>query len=146
MTYIHYTDIVKDIKTFFDNHIAVNQFLNISEADFNANKNVFPAVILVPQPSTFYRNQLNLSFNLVVCDILTESRDNTKDVYSDTLDIIRDFLAEFTDNPELDWGIAENETVTPFEEKYDDILAGWVLNFNILVPISLNQCEVPSYI
>lgn len=145
MTYIHYTDIVQDIKTFFDNHIAVNQFLNISEADFNANKNVFPAVILVPQPSTFYRNQLNLSFNLVVCDILTESRDNTKDVYSDTLDIIRDFLAEFTDNPELDWGIDENETVTPFEEKYDDILAGWVLNFNILVPISLNQCEVPSY-
>ena len=145
MTYIHYTDIIKDIKTFFDNHISVNQFLNISEADFNANKNVFPAVILVPQPSTFYRNQLNLSFNLVVCDILTESRDNTKDVYSDTLDIIRDFLAEFTDNPELDWGIDENETVTPFEEKYDDILAGWVLNFNILVPISLNQCEVPSY-
>ena len=146
MNYIHYTDIVKDIQAFFNNHIQVNQFLNISEADFNANKNVFPAVILVPQPSTFYRNQLNLSFNLVVCDILTESRDNTKDVYSDTLDIIRDFLAEFTDNPELDWGIDENETITPFEEKYDDILAGWVLNFNVLVPISLNQCEVPSYI
>ena len=143
MNYIHYKDIVNEFRDFTSRHPYFNLFINASESDFNASESVYPAAILVPQQSSAENNTINLNFNLIVTDILTGDRDNTQDVYSATLDALRDFLAYFTDNPDLEWSFSETATLTPFEEKYDDILAGWMLNFTVIVPNSMSVCNLP---
>lgn len=141
---ITYNNIVSDIKNFFDHHLQVSQFLHLQTWDVEARENTYVTVILVPQMSTVNGSQLNLNFNLFVADILNSDETNQRDVYSDTLDICRDFLAYFQGNPCIEWEIGEDTTITPFNEKpFDDILSGWILNFTVQMPFDRNQCDIP---
>lgn len=141
---VTYNTVVSDIKSFFDRHLQVKQFLNITTWDEQTLENVYVTVILVPQASNVNGTQLNLNFNLFVADILNFDKSNQKDVYSDTLDICKDFIAYFSNNGCVDWEIDENPTLTPFNEKpFDDILSGWILNFTVQIPFYRNSCDIP---
>lgn len=141
-----YNTIISDIKGFFDRHLQVNLFCDMQYYDFNAGgQNVYPATILVPQLSNIAGYQINLNFNLFFADLLNSDRSNTREVYSDMLDVARDFLSWFqTYTDEREWCIADDATVQPFEEKFDDaIVAGWVLNFTVEIGFAKSVCDIP---
>lgn len=139
-----YNTIVHSIESFFNRHLQVKQFLCLDNYDEEALENVYVTALLVPQMSQINGSQISLNFNLFVVDLLNSDGSNKKDVYSDTLEIIRDFIAYFRGNPCVDFEIAENTTVTPLNEKFvDDIVCGWVLNFNVDMVFSLNSCDIP---
>lgn len=141
---VTYNTVVGDIKEFFGRHLQVKQFLNISTWDEQTLENVYVTVILVPQQSTINDSQLNLNFNLFIADILNFDGSNQKDVYSDTLEIARDFVAYFSDNGCVGWNIEPNPTITPFNERpFDDILSGWILNFTVQLPFNRDVCNIP---
>lgn len=141
---ITYNNIVSAIKDFFDRHLQVKQFLCLDNYDEEALENVYVTALLVPQQSTINGSQMTLNFNLFIVDLLNSDGSNKKDVYSDTLEIIRDFIAYFTGSPCIDFTIGESTTVSPINEKFvDDIVCGWVLTFGVDLQFSLDSCNIP---
>mgnify|MGYP003413262451 FL=1 len=141
---ITYNNIVSAIKDFFDRHLQVKQFLCLDNYDEEALENVYVTALLVPQQSAINGSQMTLNFNLFVVDLLNSDGSNKKDVYSDTLEIIRDFVAYFTGSLCTDFTIGESTTVSPINEKFvDDIVCGWVLTFGVDIPFSLDSCNIP---
>lgn len=141
---ITYNIIVHSIEDFFNRHLQVKQFLCLDNYDEEALENIYVTALLVPQQSSINGSQMTLNFNLFIVDLLNADGSNKKDVYSDTLDIIRDFVAYFTGSPCIEFTINESTTLTPINEKFaDDIVCGWVLTFGIDLPFSLNTCNIP---
>ena len=138
-----YTDILKEIRVFFNRHQLVNSFVDGQMYDFQAKENIYSAVVLVPTASTIQSTQLNLSFDLYFVDRITEDGSNTRDVYNDELTVAQDFISYFSNRPNK-WNLSpENISIEPFEQKFDDILAGWRLSVSVLLPFFKNVCEIP---
>lgn len=138
-----YTDILREIRSFFERHLLVNSFVDGQIYDFQAKENVYSAVVLVPTPSTIENTQLNLAFDLYFVDRIVEDGSNTRDVYNDELQIAQDFVSYFS-NRNGKWNLApDNITIEPFEQKFDDIVAGWRLSVSVLLPFFKNVCEIP---
>ena len=139
-----YNSIVRDIKDFFDRHLQVNQFLHLTQWDEEAKENVYTTALLVPQQSNINNTQIDLVFNLFIVDLLNSDRSNQRDVFDDTLSIVQDFVAYFSDNNCIDWNIENNATVQPITEKpFDDVLSGWMLTFTVNIPFSKSICDLP---
>lgn len=141
---VTYNTIVRDIKTFFEMHRQVHQFLHITTWDEEAKENLYVTALLVPQQSNINNTQINLNFNLFVVDILNSDRSNQRDVFDDTLGIIQDFVAYFSGNECIEWELAPDATIQPVTERpFDDVLSGWVLNFVVNLPFRKSVCDLP---
>lgn len=139
----NYQQIVSEIGDFFDRHLDVNTFVHIQEYDFQAKYNLYPAVILTPQPSNINGNEIVLRFNLFFFDILKQDKSNTIDVYNDCLNTAKDFVSYFSNRNPDDWSIENDAQITPFEEALDDYLGGWMLSFGVVIPFSKSVCDLP---
>ena len=80
----------------------------------------------------------------------TKNYDIQTDLYSDTLQMTEDILAQFkyavtpsTGDYEAKYDITLPATINPFSEAYDDLLVGWTINVNIVVDNPLNRCIAP---
>lgn len=143
MDRIQYNDIIAAFKKFCDEHYQIAQFVDVKEADFQAVENVYPSVVCTPMPSTIGAGRLTLQFAIIFADILIADNSNGRDVYSDTLETLKDFVAYFTGNPDLDWSLDDDLTIEPFFERFDDILAGWILQAGVTVPFGHGVCDIP---
>lgn len=143
MKNIEYNHVLGAFKDFFNRHLQVNQVVDAQTWDFQAVENKYPAVILVPTLSNIYQGELQLNFEIYFVDILLADNSNGRDVYNDTLEIVKDFVSYFTNNPMFRWSLTEDCTVEPLWERFDDICAGWVLSCNVRVPYGKGTCEIP---
>jgi PKD repeat protein len=140
---ITYTDVLEEIRDFFDRHQLVNSYVDGQLYDFQAKENIYSAVVLVPTTSNIMNTQLNLSFDLYFVDRIVEDGTNTKDVYNDELQIVLDFISYFS-NRNGKWNLQPDSiSLEPFEQKFDDIVAGWRLSVSVLIPFRKNVCEIP---
>lgn len=141
---VTYNSIVRDIRNFFQHHLQVHQFLHLTQWDEESRENLYVTALLVPQQSNINNTQIDLNFNLFIVDLLNSDRSNQRDVFDDTLSIVQDFVAYFSDNGCIDWDMNQNATVQPITEKpFDDVLSGWVLNFTVSIPFSKSVCDLP---
>ena len=72
------------------------------------------------------------------------------DLWSETLQIAEDILAQYKYSVNTSQGDYESRydlslptAITPFSEKYDDILVGWNLELSVIVDQPLNRCLAP---
>lgn len=138
-----FTDIQNEIREFFDRHLMVNSFIASQTYDFQAKDNIYSAVVFVPTISTIQGRQLNLGFDIYFVDRITEDGSNTRDVYNDELQIANDFITYFS-NRNGKWNLQPDSiTLEPFEQKFDDILAGWRLSVSVQLPFYKNVCDIP---
>jgi len=70
--------------------------------------------------------------------------DNEDEVLSDTLRILQDFVAEFTDDPDREYTITGAVSATRFVEARDDKVAGWQATVVFELPFSRNVCQIPT--
>jgi hypothetical protein len=143
MKNIQYNDIISAFKTFCDNHLQINQCVDAQTWDLESVENIFPSVIIVPTTSSVMQGTIQLSFEIFFVDILIADNSNGCDIYNDQLEICKDFIAFFTDNPDLDWTLSQDLSIQPIWEKFDDIVAGWVLSCNVEIPYGKGICEIP---
>ena len=157
--------VVKDFKTFTENHKQLNSFgfgdikqltsLISSRTDDKNNVDnlgvLYPLLYMVPEPAVLDDRTTTLSFNVIICDILnTKNYDNELDVLSNTLLICQDVLAEFKRYNAVDeYNIYENyevklpATCVNFSESTDDYVAGWNINMEIVLTQPLDRCDIP---
>lgn len=143
MTNIQYRDIILAFKEFLKNHRNVQTVIDVQVSNFQANEQFYPAVVIVPSTSSVNLGSLSLQFSIFFCDVILADGKNTRDVYSETLEIAKDFISNFTDNPDLDWSLANECSLTPFEERLDDETGGWQLDCTVEVPFGHNVCDMP---
>jgi hypothetical protein len=108
----------------------------------------YPLMWVVTDSATTDGRETVYDFNILIMDIMnTKDFDNQIDTTSDTLDILKDVIAQLKYatgmecycNLDIDYPIQ----MTPFEEAYDDYVAGWAGSIRIRVPDAINRCIAP---
>jgi len=162
--YYNFKNIVSDFELLQRKHKQLNSFgigdikqllfltqQNKDVENVNNNSPVYPLLYLVPQTATRDTATITYNFNVIVCDIEnTKNYDIEVDLWSDTLQIAEDILAQFKYSVTAQQGNFENKyyvnlptNIQPFSESYEDLLVGWNLQIQIVVDSPLNRCIAP---
>tara|TARA_R110000823_G_scaffold302859_2_gene424151 strand:+ start:1044 stop:1583 length:540 start_codon:yes stop_codon:yes gene_type:complete len=112
---------------------------------------LYPLLYVIPQMANRDGGQITYNFNVLICDI-----DNVKnksiqiDLWSDTLEMAEDVVAQFTYSVNEQQGdyydkydVVLPVNITPFNEAYEDKLFGWNIAIQIIVDKPLNRCIAP---
>jgi hypothetical protein len=124
--------------------------MRLKEYNEHFNSPYYPYFFVVPQDVTQKFGFMEYKFTFIISDIIQRDLENQVDVLSDTLQIMDDILGQFRLSVTESLGNFNNLyylntpiTCTPFLEKYDDLLGGWVAEVMIEVEIPLNRCDAP---
>ena len=102
------------------------------------------------------KGQLQHNFQLVIADIVEPNEsENEQEVLSDTLSIALDIIATFRSGStlylsstsagqEARYFTADDFTLEPFTERFDNTLAGWTLSLPIVIEWAYDTCNIPT--
>lgn len=131
-------------------HQQVRNFYFGQPTDFLTDKTtVYASAFLQDVPGTvdLTGKALIVGFKLFLLDLVNVSaraKENELDVQSDMLSVGLDLLAEFDHSSFTDWKITLSNPVTLVREELDDLVAGAVFDFSVLVPYDKDTCAVPT--
>jgi hypothetical protein len=147
-----YTAIDK-LKTHFDNDALVN---SVSEGDIFqvdlAKQTIFPLVHIMVNSCTFETNVSRFNVSLIAMDLVDISKhentnvylgnDNTQDALNSTLAILnRAYVIMLHGSLAYDlFQIDGNPNCEPFTERFENLLSGWTMTFDVLVPNDMTIC------
>ena len=162
---LNYKNIITDFETLAKEHMQINSFGTgditqliywTQQIDGQENtKNeppVYPLMYVIPSNATRDENFITYNFNVIIADIMDTktSYDIQTDLYSDTLQIAEDILAQFKYSVTAAQGDYESKyditlptNIQSFNEAYDDNLVGWNIDLAIVVDSPLNRCIAP---
>ena len=162
---LNYKNIIDDLAKLASEHKQINSFgtgdirqliyltQQIDGVDNTTNAApIYPLMFVIPNSVSRDEQFSNLSFNVIIADIMgtKTAYDINTDLYSDTLQITEDILAQFKysvtaaqGDYESRYDIALPANIVPFQEAYDDVLVGWNLTLNIVLDNPLNRCIAP---
>ena len=138
-----YKEIVDRIKEVVDGHKMVVDFGygNLSDIKANADGNEsadYPYAFLNPTNHSRSGQAVTYRFNLILMDMVLDE-DYLK-IQSEAQQYIDDILAHlrFGYNDQVD--LTLNVTLTPFKERFQDVVAGMTATLEIVIPARLNDC------
>lgn len=151
-------DLLEKIKWHFDNDPLVNTITQGSIADVDLNKQtIFPLVHLMVNSSTLQSNTMKFNVSLIAMDIVDESKEQVTDIYrgnNNEIDVLNtqhsilNRAYEMMHRGQL-WDemiVIEGEPLLePFVDRFDNLLAGWTMTFDIVMPNDMTICDTSSY-
>jgi hypothetical protein len=159
ITYKNIADTFSDIAT---NHYLINSFHNgfLDEVDVDKmDASNFPILYMEPSTTTIDTGVLTYSCNVYVLTLLKEDLSNREEVWSSTLQITQDVIAEFKQNlsvqtsgSDIDkkYSYVNNEVVLelpistdPITARFANILTGWVSGISLQVNNANSLCDAP---
>jgi hypothetical protein len=154
-----YQELVNRIQTVVNNHYQLADFgygdLSDLKTRFEntsgdaAVQADYPYLFLNPGSHNRNLTTMTYNFNMIVMDmargeVADQPYNNMLAIQSQCQQYIDDVLAvlfyEFRDQPEV---ITNNLTYTPFNERFQDDVAGMTVNLSITVPTPLDACIAP---
>jgi hypothetical protein len=152
-----YYNVINYFKTIMSNHpsiayVTVGDVWDIGEKQFPK----YPIANIQILNSNFGTNVTNFSCQLTIADKVKNKNnesdppnnkeivpffgfDDTNDIWANTLAIMND-LTSYTQRGVQGFDIDDDIVCTPFEEKFDNGLAGWVANFTLTTHNDKNRC------
>ena len=147
-----YTAIDK-LKAHFDADALVN---SVSEGDIFqvdlAKQTIFPLVHIMVNSCSFETNVLRFNISLIAMDLVDISKtentsvylgnDNTQDALNSTLAILTrayDIMLHGSLAYDL-FQIDGNPNCEPFTERFENLLSGWTMTFDVLIPNEMTIC------
>lgn len=152
---VNYKTIIQDLSGIAYYHPQVNSFgfgdiTQITQDNETILSPVYPKVYVVPDNVQFSQNRILYNFSIIIMDRVNEQTNNQEDVMSDTLEISKDIFtilyqsyAQQYGGFSVDYTPLWGPNVTPFLERFEDIVAGWTLNLTVEQPFDYNQCVLP---
>ena len=141
------------LKTHFDADALVN---SVSEGDIFqvdlAKQTIFPLVHIMVNSCSFETNVLRFNISLIAMDLVDISKnentnvylgnDNTQDALNSTLAILnRAYEIMLHGSLAYDlFQIDGNPNCEPFTERFENLLSGWTMTFDVLVPNDMTIC------
>lgn len=145
-----HNQIIKRIREICLAHLQVKNFYYGLPTDFLTNKETeFESVFLQDLAGTLDLSTKTdtTSFKIYFLDLVNVSEDsktNEVDVMSDMKSIAKDILAEMNSSSYTDWKVSTSNVLTFLREKFDDLVAGVVVDVSILQPWNQDTCVVPT--
>lgn len=148
-----FNQLVKVLEDVATRHYQINSFGNGPSFDIGASEaNIHPTLWVNPISGTMERGQnenyasFEAVFNLKVFDLIDKGEYIRDEVHSDTLDILRDIVTEFTSHPyytRSKFDMVGDLSFTPFSDKFDDEVTGWEVDIRIRTPYQTSFCGIP---
>ena len=159
---ITYKNIIDDFSTIATNHYQINSFHSgfLDEVDVDKmDQSNFPILYVEPSTASIDTGVLTYSCNVYVLSILKEDLSNREEVWSNTLQITQDIIAEFKQNMSLQtsggdsgkkFSYIPGEVVLnlpinaePFTVRFANMLTGWSASFTMQVNNPNSLCNAP---
>lgn len=141
--------LTKAIKDSLESNSVTNTvtFGDITQVDLN-KQSIFPLAHLIVNSASLNGSTVSLDMSIILCDIVDYSQENAKDQpepfygHDNTQDIldtqlyVANLLAQELTRGNL-WDeyyqVESAPTLEPFLDRFENVLAGWVLNVSINV-------------
>lgn len=157
VNYTLYYNVMDYFKTIMNNHPSIAKVTQGEIVDIDARE--YPAYpfgnVLITQ-AIFGETTTNFTIQLTIADKIKNKNnessgsansqtipfygvDDTVDIHSNTLSIIND-LTSYTQRSVDGLEIDEDIVCTPFAERFNNGLAGWVADFNLTVHNNRDRC------
>lgn len=134
---------------FADRHLQINSFSFgelVEISNINNTQIIYPLLHLQVESSSIDDTYTYLTINHLCMDLTNKSENNTKDVLSDTLQILNDLRLWFTKKIEFHRAGVKilKSNLTPFHEQFRDEVTGW----NLIMTYQIQNngiCNIPFY-
>ena len=153
-----YYNITKVLKDYLMSNAGVNTVVigNISDIDIQ-KQTLYPLAQIVLDGGSFANNTIRFAVTVMVMDSVLvsnedplllndiyEGLDNKQDVYNSTLAVLNGLQTNLKRGKLYqDQTMLEGEpTLTAFEDSFGNLLTGWRMDFNIIVPnVTISTCS-----
>ncbi len=145
--------IIDKLKAHLDSDIFVN---TVSEGDIFkvdlAKQTIFPLAHIMVNTATFEGSVIRFNVSLIAMDIVDVSKDEVTNIYlgnDNEQDVLNTQLVVLNRAYELMrrgdmysdlYQVDGNPTCEPFTERFENLLAGWTMTFDVLIPNEMNIC------
>ena len=156
-----YYELINAFRAFADDHKQIKCFGygSISDIETPVNPSTglpvqrdYPYFFVNPTNHTYTNSMLTYRFNVIVMELTTETTPtgfvgihSTIKAQSDALLILNDFMAWLEYNTDFDTQLVKNSGFTPFQERFQDTVAGMTATIEIQIPNKLDLCDAPLY-
>lgn len=159
--YYNYKKIMDLLRTLADYHEQLQSFgygdveqliyhteMRLKQENTGNQAPFYPAMWVITDQVKTDGRESTYDFNILIMDIQNvKNFDNQLDTFSDTLDILKDVIAQLKYATgmecycqlDIDYPIV----MTPFSEAYDDYVNGWSGKISLRVPDAINRCIAP---
>jgi hypothetical protein len=133
----------------FVNSVTEGSIFNVDLA----KQTIFPLSHIMVNSATFEENVMRFNVSIIAMDIVDISKDETTDVFrgnDNEQDVLNTQLAVLqrvyevmrrgTLYTEL-FQVDGNPSCEPFTERFENLLAGWTMTFDVLVPNQMSICD-----
>lgn len=135
----------KLLKPVADHHLMINDFGYGDLSKYaTAGAAKFPLMWVVLKNVRYYNKGFNYQLSIIFADIVSEDLSNMVDIQSDMIQIAADVAAKVNGIENDFIEVAREFNLTPFSERFVDILAGVVMDFTITSLKALNDCDFPQ--
>jgi hypothetical protein len=154
---MNYDVLIGRFKQFAEDHkqIVCFGYGNISDIEVpvdpqtgNPINRAYPYIFFNPTSHTWGEHQITYRFNVIVMELTTEHTpygfsglDSVIKAQSNSLQIIGDFLAWI--EYDFDEDLVRNTSITPFQERFQDTVAGMTATVEFVMAKPLNFCVAP---
>ena len=145
--------IVKRLKTAAESHKQIATFINtdyLEEYMTEPDRIQYPVCVSVLQDPIISRitKATEHPFKIYFLDLVNVASDtkaNQADVYSDMMEIAKDFVA-LLQNPDwrFDWEIGKDTPVQTIRDGSEDVVCGVCVTISIFTAFTADRCQVPS--
>jgi len=146
-------DILNKLKVHFDNDPIVNSVTqgDIFQVDLN-KQTIFPLTHIMVNSSILSDNTMTFNISVIAMDIVDISKTEVIDVFQENnneLDVLntqhavlnRAYQQMLHGNLWDDKYVIETDpTCEPFTERFENLLAGWTMTFDVVVPNEMTIC------
>jgi len=145
--------ITEKLKAHFEADPITNTITEGSIFDVDLNKQtIFPLVHLMVNSATFETNVVRFNVSLIAMDIVDISKkevtdlfrgnNNEQDVLNTQLEVLNRAYALLLHGDLWDdkFVVDGNPNCEPFTERFENLLAGWTMTLDILIPNEVTIC------
>ena len=145
--------ITEKLKAHFTADPITNTITEGSIFDVDLNKQtIFPLVHLMVNTATFETNVVRFNMSLIAMDIVDVSKkevtdlfrgnNNEQDVLNTQLEVLNRAYALLLHGDLWDdkFVVDGNPNCEPFTERFENLLAGWTMTLDILIPNEVTVC------
>jgi hypothetical protein len=144
-TNVTINQIIATFEQIAEDHAMINSFAYGEEYDIAATTiQNYPLLWVFVQPSKISNQSIKYIFRVIIMDLVNaEGTGQQQDeVQSNTITVLWDICFLLRDKYDL--AVTFDITTTPFTERDNDRVTGWVMDIPIEIPQQFGICDVPT--
>ncbi len=143
-----YKQIIDEFFNICKDHKMINSWgygaISDIVSPYNRDDSDYPYAFLNPTSHQLERGRLTVRFNLIMQELTADTDDGVIQGQSDCLQYIKDILAHYYFTLDK-YDFTLNVTLTPFKERFDDVVCGMTANIELQLPDVLDDCIAPFH-